>query len=603
MKKFLSLILCLTLLTSPALSPANVNSRYIQIGISTSGSFGEYEDFLIKTISDLQGALTSKYSLRVMFLNDEELTEEIKANRLDLVIAPSSFARTYILQGARDIASLEHENTSNTNRSDSSVFLVDGERTNATSLRDFQGKTVVTSKGYGLSGMSSLLSTIAEQLKVKPDNFFKKVIYVEPEIDLVLRDLKEGKADLAVVPACSLERYSQQTAEDTGWIRVLLPRQDESLACLHSAPAFPGVTVISMPSLSPYESKTITTALLSMDETEGMSWGVATDFSAIDRILQNLENGPWQKDLTQSISDFTKAYWKWFAAAAGLLAALILHSIRSEFIVRRRTAELSNALEQQKLLHKEANLANRRYEKLQKISVIGQMSSLFAHELRQPLNAINCYANGLRRFLKNPEKAKDFIDKGIEGIEAEAERASAIVEQVRNYAKNNSSRQTEQDLKKILQRSIADFQTTSVGDMPIEFVDRGGEHKIRGEEFELELIFTNLLRNAAQAQTNTEKASAWIDLSNTEPYAKIEIWDRGPELTEEKIKEISLIGDSTKAEGMGLGLSIIRTLVQAHSGEIRFSKSRYGGLLVTILLPLVTVERTQIGTQDAQNNN
>ena len=334
-----------------------------------------------------------------------------------------------------------------------------------------------------------------------------------------------------------------------------------------------------------------------------MTWGVATDFSAIDRILQNLRNGPWQKDFSQTITEFAKAYWKWFAATVAFILLLILHSIRSEFIVRKRTEELSKALEQQKLLHKEANLANRRYEKLQKISVIGQMSSLFAHELRQPLNAINCYANGLRRFLKNPEKAKAFIDKGIEGIEAEAERASAIVEQVRNYAKNKSSRQNQQDLKEILQRSIADFQTTSVGDMPVHFMDHGGDHVIRGEEFELELIFTNLLRNAAQAQSHLKSAVAWMEVSNVGPYVQIEIWDKGPALSEEKIKEISLIGDSTKAEGMGLGLSIIRTLVQAHSGEIRFSKSEQSGLKVTILLPLITSKNNQQEEQNAQNNN
>lgn len=603
MKKLLLLVFSVVFSIYSLTALSNVNSRVVQIGISTSGTFSDYEDFLIKTISDLQGALTSRYSLRVMFLNDEELAKEIKENRLDLVIAPSSFARTYILQGARDIASLDHENSTNTNRAESSVFLVDGERTKATTLQEMQGKTVVTSKEFGLSGLASLLSTIAEQLKVKPDNFFKDIIYVPANLSDVLRTLKEGKAELAVVPACSLERYSQQTTDDTGWLRILLPRQDESLSCMHSAAPFPGIMVISMPSLSPYESKTITTALLGMDETDGMTWGVATDFSAIDRILQNLRNGPWQKDFSQTITEFAKAYWKGFAAAAAFILLLILHSIRSEFIVRKRTEELSKALEQQKLLHKEANLANRRYEKLQKISVIGQMSSLFAHELRQPLNAINCYANGLRRFLKNPEKAKAFIDKGIEGIEAEAERASAIVEQVRNYAKNKSSRQNQQDLKEILQRSIADFQTTSVGDMPVHFMDHGDDHVIRGEEFELELIFTNLLRNAAQAQSHLKSAVAWMEVSNVGPYVQIEIWDKGPALSEEKIKEISLIGDSTKAEGMGLGLSIIRTLVQAHSGEIRFSKSEQGGLKVTILLPLITSKNNQQEEQNAQNNN
>ncbi len=86
-----------------------------------------------------------------------------------------------------------------------------------------------------------------------------------------------------------------------------------------------------------------------------------------------------------------------------------------------------------------------------------------------------------------------------------------------------------------------------------------------------------------------------------EEYNKIGITYEMTE--EEKIKEISLIGDSTKAEGMGLGLSIIRTLVQAHSGEIRFSKSEQGGLKVTILLPLMTSKNNQQEEQNAQNNN
>ena len=172
-EKLLLLVFSVVLSVYSVIALSNVNSRVVQIGISTSGTFSDYEDFLIKTISDLQGALTSRYSLRVMFLNDEELAKEIKENRLDLVIAPSSFARTYILQGARDIASLDHENSTNTNRAESSVFLVDGERTKATTLQEMQGKTVVTSKEFGLSGLASLLSTIAEQLKVKPDNFLR----------------------------------------------------------------------------------------------------------------------------------------------------------------------------------------------------------------------------------------------------------------------------------------------------------------------------------------------------------------------------------------------------------------------------------------------
>lgn len=98
------------------------------------------------------------------------------------------------------------------------------------------------------------------------------------------------------------------------------------------------------------------------------------------------------------------------------LLGLCLHSFVVSYLVRHRTQELSDALNRQRELEMETRSASTRLEKLQRIGIINQMGSIFAHEIRQPLSAIGCFAYSLRRLIERRGSRQDMLE-AIEAIE------------------------------------------------------------------------------------------------------------------------------------------------------------------------------------------
>ena len=114
----------------------------------------------------------------------------------------------------------------------------------------------------------------------------------------------------------------------------------------------------------------------------------------------------------------------------------------------------------------------------------------------------------------------------------------------------------------------------------------GDELRVRGDSLELELVVVNLLRNASQAIQSIGKPEIRVRIFDR-PGPGFEVSDNGVGLTEEKLAEIVQIGESTRPEGLGLGLSIVRDLVELHEGKIEFSLTPAGGLVVRVTLPPV----------------
>lgn len=562
------------------------NLPTLDIGIDRSASYGSYRTFIDQSISALQKALKKDYLLKVEELDLPSLSASIQRNRLDLVIAPASFSRRSILQGAREIASAVGVDIHNPNKSQGAVYLTRLETQTPNGLLSLKGKRVVTSKEFQLQGMDNVISHLALKDVREPDKFFSAVDYRNPDTGEILSSLKHGDADLAVLPLCALEYYSKNHSVDTSWMKVVDARLDPDVDCVHSSLLYPGLTILSLPSLSPTTSKTITQTLLAMKPVNGISWDIATDFKNLDLVLYSLDRDAWVEQRSWNLSKFLQKYWQWLLIGLAGLVFLALHSVWTEFLVRKRTDALRRALTRQRQLQQEAELSNRKFEKLQKISTIGQMSSLFAHELRQPLNAITCYAHGLKTFIKS-DKKDPMVETGLSGIQEEAQKASAIIEKVRDYVRSKSQRRTRQDWAKLIDRSVLDFKKTSLGSLKINWSGHPSVN-ILADELEMELIVTNLLKNAAQAQEHVKNPWININLIVNKPlkYAEMTVTDDGPALSDEQFKQIISTGDTTKPEGLGLGLTIVKSLTEAHGGKMFIALTENRSLKITIRIPI-----------------
>ena len=141
-----------------------------------------------------------------------------------------------------------------------------------------------------------------------------------------------------------------------------------------------------------------------------------------------------------TLQRWLETYWQVPAFIALLLLGLALHGWRTSVLVKKRTAQLSSALTEQEKAQAEIQSLSEHMESLHKVTVVGQLSSMVAHELAQPLSVIQYYCESQREILKNKPINERLLDISRVGIEKALARTRSIVDKVRSYNRGNTSR-------------------------------------------------------------------------------------------------------------------------------------------------------------------
>lgn len=568
---------------------AQVPQTTVELGIVEELSRESQGPFLEETVSALRANFARNgMALNVTRASEEEIARLVRQNRLDFFLAPSDLYRRLLLSGCSDIAVTHAAETTNPNRTQGALFLSRlGEEPDVPRsvskgkvlrLGGEAGSVIVRGEliRHGLSGKAS--ADLCAKIPVRADT--------DDETAEALRRLREGGLDLLILPVCRLERYCGSRTCSTADLGVLWPKQDTDMTCLHSTQLYPGTTLVATPSLTPFAHREILSTIFALKAgANGQRWHVATNFQTTDRTLRLLDDDAWAQVRQSSIRSFLNRWKGWIVFGLCALGFIVVHTVVLQVLVRRKTRELRHALTEQKRARRETELISRRLEKQRRLQTIGQMASLFAHELGQPLNAIGCYAHGIGKATENVEKRRA-VEKGIQGIEEQVGRASAIVNRVRDYVRSQTVRDKVIDLGELVETAIGNFKITSLGNVPVALKREcaGDELRVCGDSLELELVVVNLLRNASQAIQSIGKPEIRVRIFDR-PGPGFEVSDNGVGLTEEKLAEIVQIGESTRPEGLGLGLSIVRDLVELHEGKIEFSLTPAGGLVVRVTLP------------------
>lgn len=568
---------------------AQVPQTTVELGMVEELSRESQGPFLEETVSALRADFARNgMALNVTRASEEEIARLVRQNRLDFFLAPSDLYRRLLLSGCSDIAVTHAAETTNPNRTQGALFLsrLGEERDVPRSVSKGKvlrlggeaGSVIVRGEliRHGLSGKAS--ADLFAKIPVREDT--------DDETAAALRRLREGGLDLLILPVCRLERYCGSRTCSTADLGVLWPKQDTDMTCLHSTQLYPGTTLVATPSLTPFAHREILSTIFALKAgANGQRWHVATNFQTTDRTLRLLDDDAWAQVRQSSIRSFLNRWKGWIVFGLCALGFIVVHTVVLQVLVRRKTRELRHALTEQKRARRETELISRRLEKQRRLQTIGQMASLFAHELGQPLNAIGCYAHGIGKATENVEKRRA-VEKGIQGIEEQVGRASAIVNRVRDYVRSQTVRDKVIDLGELVETAIGNFKITSLGNVPVALKREcaGDELRVRGDSLELELVVVNLLRNASQAIQSIGKPEIRVRIFDR-PGPGFEVSDNGVGLTEEKLAEIVQIGESTRPEGLGLGLSIVRDLVELHEGRIEFSLTPQGGLVVKVTLP------------------
>lgn len=517
--------------------------------------------------------------------------EDVK--NADLVLVSTGTYLRMPNKGLRDLATVASDLHPDPNRAEGSLFVTLKSRTDINTIEDMKGKRLAATGPNGFAGHDLAFGELAQRGQ-NPDHFFSSETYTNYDMPAVLTKLRNNQADVGIVRNCLLEslKASGQNVDD---IKPLLVKDSsEPGRCLASTDLFPNWTIAATPQLSPELSRQVVLKLFSLPSGPGgLHWTVASDYSGADAMYKQIRRGPYSYLREWNLKRFWDMYWPWCLLGVILLITGIAHNIRTSYLVDKRTRQLRESFQNQKKLEDKARAAQEKMASLQKTGVVGQMSLIVTHELRQPLSAISGYIHGIERLLdqSGSRPNNEMLSSGIDAIKAQAKTAESILEKVRSYARKKGQARSLLDANEITQEAVSTINAAMLSPTQISFSPLPDEDvKVWGDRMELELAVQNLLKNALQAVHDIRKPIVKAEVrkeisSGGSPRVVITVTDNGKRLSDEDFEKLSSVLSSSKIDGLGLGLSIIRLIVENHGGQLEFSRRKEDGLTAIICLP------------------
>jgi two-component system, LuxR family, sensor kinase FixL len=228
-----------------------------------------------------------------------------------------------------------------------------------------------------------------------------------------------------------------------------------------------------------------------------------------------------------------------------------------------------------------------------RLTAMGEMASALAHELNQPLSAIANYMKGSRRLLEGSadEKAarlRDALDKAAE----QALRAGQIIRRLRDFVARGESERRVESVKKLVEEASA-LALVGAKDqgVRVKFQFDPTVDLVLADKVQIQQVLLNLLRNAVEAMEGSQKRELAVSTaSGKDGIVTIGVADTGSGIAPEVMSQLFQPFVTNKRHGMGVGLSISRTIVEAHGGQIEVEPNPGGGTIFRFTLRAVTQE-------------
>jgi two-component system sensor kinase FixL len=229
---------------------------------------------------------------------------------------------------------------------------------------------------------------------------------------------------------------------------------------------------------------------------------------------------------------------------------------------------------------------------ISRLTAMGEMASALAHELNQPLSAIANYMKGSRRLLENSTDdrsalLRDALDKAGD----QALRAGQIIRRLRDFVARGESERRVENVKKLIEEASA-LALVGAKDqgVRVRFQFDPAVDLVLADKVQIQQVLLNLLRNAVEAMEGSEKRELIISTAADDDMVTISVADTGSGIAPEMASQLFQPFITNKRHGMGVGLSISRTIVEAHGGQIDVEPNPAGGTIFRFTLRAVTQE-------------
>lgn len=557
----------------------------IHLGIlNTSGN--EAENVLYaETASVLKDKLKPR-NVEVSTYDLPGLEKAIATGKLDFFISnPGFYVSSRQKLDTTALASQSNQFFGRPDRALGSVFVVPKQSSHIFSLRDLRGKSVCAVAPNAYGGLYIALGELNRR-GFDPDKFFSSIYYSGYPMPKVLEELKAGKCEAAIVRTCLLEELSASGQIKENEFRVIEPRPSLSKEhCIRSTELYPGWVFAATKNTSEALRKETTKILFSLPAVQGNEWSVPRNFADLDNLYKNLKVGHYEYLRNWDWKEFIRNYWSFILIVFVVMIAVFLHNLILKRQVERRTERLRQTMKEKLAEHQAAVNANRHLHDMEKINLVGMLSSMIAHELRQPLTVIRNYAEGLKEIAHSPDYDTKVLEEALKVVDEQSIRASSIIEHMRGLIKGKESKVRDVDLNSFVPTVIDTYKELG-GKYEIKFVTSAAAlTTVQIDPTQFEIVLLNLLNNASEAITQQEtKPVITVGISCENGEAAVSVRNEGFLEHKEAFDNLFAVKNSTKANGLGLGLAIAARVIERWGGQLSIHQ-HHKEVIACILLP------------------
>ncbi len=258
-------------------------------------------------------------------------------------------------------------------------------------------------------------------------------------------------------------------------------------------------------------------------------------------------------------------------------------------IVFRDISEWVDSEEALRIAREELESQRQNIAHMERLNTTGAMAAGIAHEVNQPLTAISNYSRVAKRLLDKGGFQSEQLAELLDKLGVQSERASEVIQRMRSYVKKPSGVLSEVNVNDMVRDVIALAEVDSrINDVSVHFQPRHHLPALRLDVVQIQQVALNLIRNAMEATAVANSSPQGVMVTTEQQGAEIciSVIDNGIGIAEGEEDQLFNPFYTTKTNGMGIGLSICQSIIQAQGGKIGFKPNPGGGATFYFSLPI-----------------